>query len=213
MIFDLTSCRLSLRDEDGFVKCQPDPYGSEGTSANHEAFLPFGLGGRPKAPSTGIGAHLFVMRHGDDTFVLPGHDPRWMSARPDFGDGGASLCACTGTASSPKAPYLAFFGEGAEAGEAEGLFRIHVPAGSGQTRFEVNPSAGDVTLSHAGGGTSITMTSTEIKAGDSGAKALATLDLVTWITSTLIPALAAAPGGPITVAPPANATTTKFKAT
>ncbi len=35
--------------------------------------------------------------------------------------------------------------------------------------------------------------------------------LMTWITSTLIPALAQSPGGPITVSPPSNIGTTKLR--
>lgn len=44
------------------------------------------------------------------------------------------------------------------------------------------------------------------------ARALVTDALLTWITSTLLPALASAPGGPITVAPPTGVTTTKTRA-
>ncbi len=36
--------------------------------------------------------------------------------------------------------------------------------------------------------------------------------LMTWITSTLIPALASSPGGPITVTPPSGLATTKLRA-
>lgn len=153
MNFDVTTCRLALRDEDGFIRCQPDPLASpdKGSAANHEAFLPFGLGGRAKAPTNGVGAHLLVMRHGDLVMTIPGHDPRWMSARPDFGDGGAPLVACTGTASAPTAPYVAFFGEGAAGGEAEGLFRILAKTTAGDAKVEIDPSTGDVTITHPGG--------------------------------------------------------------
>ena len=153
MNFDVTTCRLALRDEDGFIRCQPDPLASpdKGSAANHEAFLPFGLGGRAKAPTNGVGAHLLVMRHGDLVMTIPGHDPRWMSARPDFGDGGAPLVACTGTASAPTAPYVAFFGEGAAGGEAEGLFRILAKTTAGDAKIEIDPSTGDVTITHPGG--------------------------------------------------------------
>lgn len=153
MQFDQSTCTLALRDDDGFIRCQPEAYGSPGerSAPSYEAFLPFGLGGRPKPPTKGIGAHVLVMRQGDDTMALPGHDPRWMSARPDFGDGGAPLVACTGTADAPTAPYVAFFGEGAAGGEAEGLFRILAKTTAGDAKIEIAPSTGDVTITHPSG--------------------------------------------------------------
>lgn len=166
MNFDLAKCTLSLRDEDGFVRCQSDPMGSpgKGSAGNYEAFLPFGLGGRSKAPTKGVGAHILVMRQGDDTMVLPGHDPRWMIARPDFGDGGACLVACTNTADDPKAPYVAFFGEGAAGGEAEGLFRILAKTAAGDAKIEIDPSSGDTTITHPGG-TSVTVKAASVELG------------------------------------------------
>jgi hypothetical protein len=160
MNFDQTHCRLALRDEDGFVRCQPDPYGSEGTAQNYEAFQPFGLYGRPKAPTNGIGAHLFVMRHGDDTFVLPGHDPRWVGLLPDFGDGGAPLYATVEIGGTKKAPYVAFFGESGAADE--GTFRIAAYSSAGTTTIEISPSSGDVTITHPGG-TTVTVKSTGVE--------------------------------------------------
>lgn len=166
MRFDQAQCTLALRDEDGFVRCQPEAYGGPGerTAPTYEAFLPFGLGGRPKAPTKGIGAHLLVMRHGDDTMAIPGHDPRWMGARPDFGDGGASLVACTGAADAPKAPYVAFFGESAAGGEAEGLFRVLAKTDAGDAKIEISPTTGDTTITHPGG-TTVTIKASEILLG------------------------------------------------
>lgn len=212
MNFDLAVCTLSERDADGFIRCQADAYGSEGTAPSREVFQPFGIGGRPKARASGIGAPLLVMRHGDDVRAMPGPDPRWQSVLPNFGDGGMPLYATTERSGAREAPYLAFFGEGVE--EAEGLFRLHVPAASGQTRLEVEPSAGDMTLTHASGATKLTMDDSEIKAGDDSAKALVNEDFMTWVTGTLLPALSGYSGnGPINVSPPGAVTTTKFKAT
>lgn len=169
MNFDLVTCTLSERDTGGLVRCQPDPYGKKGTAPTHEAFLPFGIGGRPKAPTNGKGAYLLQMRHGDETFVLPGHDPRWMPSRPDFGDGGAPLVATTELDGSKVSPYVAIFGEGAEGGEAEGLFRISIPSSVGTTTIEVNPSTGDITITHPGGATVVIKgTSVELGAASGG---------------------------------------------
>lgn len=52
-----------------------------------------------------------------------------------------------------------------------------------------------------------------IVGSDAGAKALVKDELLMqWITSTLLPALASSPGGPITVAPPSGLGTTKLRA-
>jgi len=213
MNFDLVTCTLSERDEAGLVRCQPDPYGKKGSAPTHEAFLPFGLGGRPKGPTNGKGAYLFQMRHGDETFVLPGHDPRWMASRPDFGDGGAVLVATTELSGEKVSPYVAVFGEGAEGGEAEGLLRISIPSSAGTTTIEISPSTGDVTISHPGGGAVvIKSTGVELGAASGGVALVKEAPLSAWI-ATLISALAAAPGGPINVSPPTGIATTKVNGT
>lgn len=180
MQFDIVTCTLSERDGDGFVRCQPDPYGQDGTAPTHEAFLPFGLGGRPKAPTNGRGAHLLLMRHGDETMVIPGHDPRWMGSRPDFGDGGACLVSTKGTADAPTSPYVAFFGEGAAGGEVEGLFRVLAKTTAGDAKIEIDPATGDVTITHPAGTVAIVKaTGVELGAAGGQAVALAT-PIIAW---------------------------------
>lgn len=210
MNFDLSVCTLSERDEDGFVRCQAEPYGSEGTAPSREVFLPFGLLGRPKARAQGIGASVFVMRQGDDVRAMPGPDPRWMSALPDFGDGGMPLYATTERNGSRVAPYLAFFGDGAAGGEAEGLFRLHVPAGSGQTRIEIEPSAGDVAITHASG-TKLNVKAAAVELGaDGGAPLVKETGSLAAFFAAVVSAFS---GLGVTISPPTGYTCTKVNGT
>lgn len=206
MTFDYTTCTLSERDADGFVRCQPQPYGSKGALPSYETFQPFGLYGRPKAPTNGVGCNLFLFQHGEDWRTIPGHDPRWVGLLPDFGDGGAPLYATTELSGAKKTPYLAFFGEGGAA--AEGTFRLSVPSAAGTTTIEIEPSAGDITITHPGG-TTITVSATTVEIGGAGAVAIARApELQTWaaqvdafIATTTTAAAAGALGAPITLPP------------
>lgn len=212
MQFDQSTCTLALRDADGFIRCQPETYGSPGerSAPSYEAFLPFGLVGRAKAPTKGVGAHLLVMRQGDDTMVLPGHDPRWMSAIPDFGDGGAGIYATKGTADAPTAPYVAFFGEGAAGGEAEGLFRILAKTTAGDAKVEIAPSTGDVTITHPGGTVVVVKSSgVELGAASGGGPLMKYTEFATaWTTLTTNAALIG-----LTVPPLTGVATTKVNGT
>lgn len=162
MNFELSACVLSLRDEDGFVRCQLEPYGSKGSLPNYEALQPFGLTGRPKDLTDGIGANALVMRMGPDGRVLLGHDPRWSEALPDTGEGGAALYGTTERSGAKVAPYVAVFGEGGAA--AEGTFRVSVPTGAGTTTIEINPTSGNITLTHPGG-SSVTVKAATVELG------------------------------------------------
>lgn len=211
MSFDLSYVLVASRDEDGLIRVQPEPYGSEGTLPNYEAFLPLGLVTRPKDPTDGLGATAFVMRHGSDGRVLVGLDPRWIDLLPDFGDGGTALYATTTLSDTKKTPYIGIFGEGGA--EAEGTFRVSIPSSAGITTINVSPSTGDITITHPGG-TKIEVTSSMIKVGNDSAKFLVTQDLMTWITSTLLPALTGYSGnGAIAVSPPGACLTTIAKGT
>lgn len=61
-------------------------------------------------------------------------------------------------------------------------------------------------------GQTVVVTSSGVEIGGAGAKFLVTQDLLTWITTELIPKLALAPGGPITVTPPSDITTATTRA-
>lgn len=168
MNFDLSVCTLSERDSDGFARCQAEPYGSEGSAPSREIFAPFGLYSRPKDRSGGIGASLFVLRHGDDVRAMPGPDPRWVGLLPDAGDGGLLLHATTDLSGEKKTPHVVIFGEGGAA--AEGLFRISIPSSAGTTTIEISPSSGDVTITHAAG-TKLLVKNTGVEIGAEGGQA------------------------------------------
>ncbi len=169
MDFDLSRHTVALRDEDGFVRVQPEATSAEGTRDNYEALLHAGVITRPKDPTDGTGANLFVMRQGDDGRVLIGHDPRWMSMLPDFGDGGTALYATTELAGAKKTPFVGFFGEGGA--EAEGTFKIEIPTAAGTATIVINATTGDVTITHPGG-TVVIVKATGVELGAAGGLAL-----------------------------------------
>lgn len=155
MDFDIVPHVIATRDSDGFVYVQPEPLASpsapadEKSSRSYEALLHAGLIVRPKDQTGGIGANLLFMRRGAKSRMIICHDPRWMSALPDFGAGGTALYATTELSGTKVAPFVGFFGSGGAA--AEGTFRISVPSAAGTVTIEVNPSTGDVTITHPGG--------------------------------------------------------------
>lgn len=156
MRFDLPEHLLAQRDEDGFITVQPEPYGSldsegnqQGTSNSYEALLHFGLIVRPKDPTNKQGTNLLLMEQGPDKRVFIGHDRRWMSLLPDFGDGGVALYATTELSGSKKTPFIGFFGEGGA--KSEGTFRIEVPTSAGLASVEIDSGTGDLTITHPSG--------------------------------------------------------------
>lgn len=230
MQIDLSSARLAERDADGFVRVQPDPYGTadSGSAVSHEAFLPAGTIARSKDPTNGTGANLLVFKHGHDVRVLQGHDPRWMSVLPDFGDGGAALYATTELSNTRVTPFLGFFGEGGA--EDEGVFKLSVPTANGTTTIKVaangtvttttgsgatqstvvqNATTGDITMTS--GTTSLAVKSTGVEAGAAGGFPVVIDNgalLAAWNGLTT----ACAPKG-ITVPPLAGYAATKVNAT
>lgn len=210
MDFDLPQHTIALRDDDGFVRVQPDPFGSKGTRDNYEALLHFGLIVRPKDPTNKTGTNLLVMRQGDDGRVFIGHDPRWIGVLPDFGDGGTALYATTELAGEKKTPFVGFFGEGGA--EAEGTFKIEVPTGAGTATVVINASTGDLTITHPSGTVAIVKAS-GVELGAAGGLALVKEPLLLAWIGTLITALSNSPGGPIIVSPPSGIGTTLVKGT
>lgn len=157
MQIDLSSARLAERNADGFVLVQPDPYGTadEGSAVSYEAFLSAGTIARSKDPTNGTGANLLVFKHGHDVRVLQGHDPRWMSILPDFGDGGAALYATTELSGTKVTPFIGFFGEGGALDE--GTFKLSVPTSNGTTSVVVAVN-GSITTTVGTGATQSTVT-------------------------------------------------------
>lgn len=148
MTVDLRSLTLVER-KDGFDYAQPAPYGSKGTSTPYETLPPFGLMGRPRGPSDGLGANGLVLMHGPKGYVIATTDPRYQAQLPDLGDGGAGLYANAEIGGSVNSPFVGLYGKGGE--KDEGTFRIEVVTASGATSIEVSPSTGDVTIQHAAG--------------------------------------------------------------
>lgn len=198
---------------DGFDYAQPRPYGAKGTSTSYEMLQPFGLVGRPRGPSDGNGANGLVLMEGSQGFVIATTDPRYQAQTPDLGDGGAGLYATAEISGSVATPFLGFYGKGGD--KDEGTLRAEVPTAAGITTIEVDATTGDVTIQHAAGGGAVMVVkaaSVELGAESGGMPLVKETPLMAWIT-TLISALASAPGGPITVSPPAGIGTTKVNAT
>ncbi len=211
MDFDLNYAKVAVRDTDGFIRVQPEPYGSSdnpGTLPNYEAFLHGGLVFRPKDPSGGVGCEILVDRHGGDGRVQIGKDPRWMSALPDFGDGGTALYATTELNGAKVTPFVGFFGEGGAA--AEGTFRISVPTAAGTSTIEVNATTGDVTITHPSGTVAaVKATGVELGAASGNVPLVRYPELAAaWAGLT-----SAAASAGITVPPLASVATTKVRGT
>lgn len=213
MRFDLPEHRLAQLSDDGLVLVQPEPYGSldangnqKGTAGSYEALLPFGVMVRPKDPTSGHGTNLLLMEQGPDKRVFIGHDSRWMGILPDFGDGGVALYATTEQSGTKKTPFVGFFGEGGA--HAEGTFRIEVPTTPGTATVEINPTTGDVTITHPSGTKAIVKSDGVYLGDEAGASPLVryTEFAVAWATLT---SNASALG--LTVPPLAGVATTKVK--
>lgn len=182
MDFDLSRHTVALRDEDGFVRVQPEATSTAGTRDNYEALLHAGVITRPKDPTDGTGANLLVMRQGDDGRVLIGHDPRWMGVLPDFGDGGTALYATTEMSGTKKTPFIGFFGSGGA--EDEGTFKIDVPTAAGTATVVINAETGDITITHPSG-TVVVVKSTGVELGAAGGMALVKEPILVAAWSTL----------------------------
>lgn len=210
MNFDLPQHKIATRTSDGFIEVQPEPFGSLdadgnqlGTSPSYEALLPFGVMVRPKDPTDGVGTNLLTMAQGPEKRVFIGHDPRWMSVLPDFGDGGMAIYATTELAGEKKTPFIAVYGEGGA--KSEGTFRIEIPTSAGTSSVEIDPSTGDITITHPSGNT-ITIKNTGVEIAGTQALALA-LPIETF-ASNVVSALA---GLGVTVAPLVGASAMKAK--
>ena len=186
--------RLGGQDGGGLPveNCQPYGFRARSRDADTDA---------DGNPTKGAGLLLFSFG-GADEGGFPTQDPRVELV--DEGKGGTQVYGWTGT----KVPYLAFFGEGAAGGEANGLVRLHVPVGNSATTIEIDPSNGNVTITPATGAKIVLNGDTE--AGGPGGIALTKYDplAAAWQGLTT----ACAPKG-ITVPPLTGASTTKLKGT
>lgn len=147
MNVDLLPLTLVER-RDGFVFLQPKPWGEKGTGDSYESIPPFGLCGRPRGPTSAGAATSIVLRDGPEGFVIATTDPRYEDLLPDTGEGGAGIYGCIEQSGS-KTPHVVIFGAGGAA--PEGTIRITCNTANGDTTVELNPTTGDVTITHRSG--------------------------------------------------------------
>jgi hypothetical protein len=187
MQVDYRALTLVERRE-GFVYLQPQPYGEKGTGTSYEAIPPFGLLGRPRGPTGNKAANGIVLRHGPEGFVIATTDPRYQDLLPDAGDGGAGIYATIEQGGESKTPYVAIFG--ADGDEDEGLFRVSIPSSAGTTTIEIDPSTGDVTITHPSG-TKVIVKDTGVELGAEGGQVLVLAPALTAWAASVNTALAA----------------------
>lgn len=144
---DLRSIAL-VEQRDGFVWFQPQPYGAKGSGVSYEAIPPFGLMGRPRGPTDAGAPNVLVLRDGPEGFTIATTDPRYQDLLPDTGEGGAGLYG-TVDVGGTKIPHVAIFGADGDA--PEGTVRISCQSSAGETKVEINPSTGDVSITVAPG--------------------------------------------------------------
>lgn len=200
----------AIERKDGFDRGQPEPYGEKGTGTSYEMIPPYGLSAIPRGPSEdGTGATGLVLMHGSEGFVLPVTDPRYYAGIPNRGFGGAMLYAAAEVNGAVQTPYVALFG--ADGDKPEGMARIYVPTAAGDaTVIEVDPSTGDVTITHATG-TKVVVKSDAVYLGDdAGALALVKDTPFQVWAATVVSALGALGQ---TISAPAGTATTKVKGT
>jgi hypothetical protein len=178
MTLDLRAITLTER-RDGFVWLQPQPYGEKGTGTSYEAIPPFGLTGRPRSPTNGQAANGLVLRSGPEGWVIATTDPRYQELLPDMGEGGAALYATATVSGSVVTPYLGFFG--ADGAEDEGLFRLNAPTAAGTSKVEIDPTTGDVTVTHAAGTVVVVKAaSVELGAASGGTPLALATPIIAW---------------------------------
>jgi hypothetical protein len=79
------------------IKIQPDRYGDENGGPAVDCVLPFGIWCRPRDPDMDpngllkVGSGVLYGSDGDEEFVLPVADPRYVVKLPDPGKGGLVL--------------------------------------------------------------------------------------------------------------------------
>ncbi len=192
----------------GFLYAQPQAYGTNGTEASREMIQPFGVTGRPRSATDNIGANAIVFAHGSEVFVVATTDPRYEASLPDLGEGGAALYATAEVDGSVQTPHLGFYG--ANGDKDEGTFYLRVPAAGDATTVEINPSTGDVTVTHAAG-TKVVVKADGVYLGDdAGAMPLVKdTPFQAWAASVV----SAFQGLGVTLSAPAGTATTKVKGT
>lgn len=184
IVVDLRSLTLVER-KDGFDFAQPQPLTTKGTGTPYEMIQPFGLMGRPRGPTDGLGATGIVFMEGPQGFVLATTDPRYQAQTPDLGDGGAGLYATAEVGGSVQTPFAGFYGKGGD--KTEGTFRIEVPTAAGTATVEIDATSGDVTIQHAASnGAAVIVKADGVYLGDEAGTPLAkATPLETWAAAVV----------------------------
>lgn len=191
------------------------------------------------APLAAGAAGLLVLEHGGHDYAIPTQDPRFAAKLPEVKKGGSMQYAIT---AEGKAAFSLFDGDHGTwqvyvpHGETASTIAIDT-RDSAKASIQLQHGAGmGITLEAGGKHPVIIRNRTNTVAivvnddevivnsgvvriqggvvmGGEAAKPLVTAELIAWITGALLPKLAAAPGGPITVdPPPASALTANTKA-
>jgi hypothetical protein len=181
--FDLGMASYTARDADGFYRLQVRLFGDAG-SQPFEAYHPAGFLGRPRDPDVGPDGAPKL-----GPTVLYGYEGNQGHALP-----------LNDPRVMPLLPEVKLGGS---------IQYAHLADGSvSYALFDGDTGAWTLKV----GGTTVKVETSGTEIGGAGAKLLITQDLLTWITTELLVKLAAAPGGPITVTPPSNVTTTTTRA-
>jgi hypothetical protein len=180
--FDLGMSAYTARDADGFYRIQIAGFTNAG-SQPLEAYHPVGFLGRQRDPEVDAAG---APKLGPTT--LYGYEGNQGHALP---------------LSDPRA--MALLPEVKLGGSIQ---YAHLASGVAYALFDGDTGAWTLRV----GSNTAVVDETSIELGGATAKTLVNADLLTWITSELIAKLAAAPGGPITVTPPSNVTTTTTRA-
>lgn len=165
MRVELLSITLVER-HNGFNFYQPEPYGAQGTGISYESIPPFGLFGRTRGPTSAGAAKGIVLRDGPEGFVIATTDHRYEATLPDTGEGGAGLYGCIEQSGS-KTPHVVIFGAGGDMDEGTVLVTCKTP--SGDATIEINPSTGDMTLTHPTGTKALLKADAFYAGGEAGA--------------------------------------------
>ena len=206
MNIDLRSIAL-VEQRDGFVWFQPQPYGAKGTGVSYEAIPPFGLMGRPRGPTDAGAPNVLVLRDGPEGFTIATTDPRYQELLPDTGEGGSGLYG-TVDVGGTKIPHVAIFGADGDA--PEGTVRISCQSSAGETKVDINPSTGDVSITHAAGTAVVVKASgVELGAATGGQPLALAIPFLAWAATVETRMTTLGQSG----AAPAGASTTKVNAT
>lgn len=179
---------------------------------------------------------LLVLEHGGQDYAIPVQDPRYAAALPPVKKGGSMQYA---TLPELKVAFSLFDGDNGTyqvyvpVGDSGHTIALNAQSDAESITIQhakghavTLDKDGNIQLRNEDNTVSITVTSSEViinagvvriqggvvMGGDAAGTLLKATETLAWITGVLLPALASAPGGPITVAaPPAAVATVNTK--